>query len=187
MQISENQNQAAGDIVDLIVHATGRNGGVHPATAIAGAARLSGSFLLRSFKFEVGDAKPGTVLLSQEANEEGPLLINVIGAVLSSLGVQIDNSQMESAEPQTSNLDFLTSMEATQSEAIKIMEKHGLEAKEMSVSCAMATAFIIQQCRQDLPAEAGFQTAIMGLIEGSKTAPPKMTYTEKKKKRFGLW
>lgn len=53
----------------------------------------------------------------------------------------------------------------------------------MAVACAMSTAFIIQQCQNDLDVESGFSKAVYGLIEGSKTVPPEMTEppTEQKK------
>ena len=55
------------------------------------------------------------------------------------------------------------------------MKKYGLNQKEMAAACAMATAFIIQECQNDLEVESGFNTAAYGLIEGSKTVIPEMT------------
>jgi hypothetical protein len=80
-------------------------------------------------------------VLSHQANEEGPELINVIGAVLSNLGVSVDNDKMDSAEIQKTELDFLQSLSATQTKATEAMKKYGLNEKEMAVSCAMSTAF----------------------------------------------
>jgi hypothetical protein len=188
MEISEKQNKATGEIVDLIASAIGKNREVHSATAIATSARLSGAFLFKSFGLKIDDAKPGTVVLSQQANEEGPELINVIGAVLSNFGVTVDNDKMESAEIQKTELDFLQSLSATQTKATVIMKKYGLNEKEMAVACAMSTAFIIQQCQNDVEVESGFNTAVYGLIEGSKTVPPEMTVsTNEQKKWYQFW
>lgn len=184
MKISENQNKVTGEIVDLIASAIGKNRAVHSATAIATSARLSGAFLFKSFGLNVPDAKPGTAVLSNQANEEGPELINVIGAVLANLGVTIDNQKMESAEIKKAELDFLESLNATQTEAIKIMENHKLSPKEMSIACAVSTAFIIEQCKNDLSVESGFKTAIFGLIEGSKTVPPQTDKTKSEQKKW---
>ncbi|UKM66581.1 hypothetical protein GSB9_03171 [Flavobacteriaceae bacterium GSB9] len=188
MEISQNQNKATGEIVDLIASAIGKNREVHSATAIATSARLSGSFLFKSFGLNIDDAKPGTAVLSNQANEEGPELINVIGAVLSNMGVNIDNNKMESAEIQKTELDFLQSLNLTQAKATEIMKKHKLTEKEMSVACAMSTAFIIQQCQNDLEVESGFNTAVYGLIEGSKTVPPELSEsTTEQKKWYKFW
>ena len=188
MQISEKQNKATGEIVDLIANSIGRNREVHSATAIATSARLSGAFLFRSFGLNIDGAKPGTAALSQQANEEGPKLINVIGTVLSNLGVTVDNEKIKSAEIQKCELDFLQSLNATQTKASEIMKKYGLNEKEMASACAMSTAFIIQQCQNDLDVESAFNTAVYGLIEGSKTVPPKMTeLTTYQKKWYKFW
>ena len=188
MEITQNQNKATGEIVDLIASAIGKNREVHSATAVATSARLSGSFLFKSFKLEINDAKPGTAVLSQQANEEGPELIKVIGTVLSNMGVTVDNNKMESAEIQKTELDFLQCLESTQIKASEIMQKYGLAEKEMAVVCAMSTAFIIQQCQNDLEVESGFNTAVYGLIEGSKTVPPEMTEpTIEQRKWYKFW
>ena len=188
MNILEKQNKATGEIVDLIASSIGKNREVHSATAIITSARLSGAFLFKSFGLNIEDAKPGTAVLSQQANEEGPELINVIGAVLSNLGVTIDNAKMESAEIQKSELEFLQSLEATQTKANGIMKKYGFKEKEMAIACAMSTAFIIQQCQNDVNVESGFNTAVYGLIEGSKTVPPEMAeLTTEPKKWYKFW
>jgi hypothetical protein len=95
---------------------------------------------------------------------------------------------MESAEIQKTELDFLQSLSATQTKATVIMKKYGLNEKEMAVACAMSTAFIIQQCQNDVEVESGFNTAVYGLIEGSKTVPPEMTVsTNEQKKWYQFW
>jgi len=184
MQISEKQNKASGEIVDLIANSIGRNREVHTATAIATAGRLSGTFLFKSFGLDLQESKPGTVVLSQQANQEGPELINVIGVVLSKLNVPVDNEKMASAEVQESKLDFSQTIKATFLKASEIMKTHGLSEKEMAAACAIATGFIIQQCQTDLNVESGFTTAIYGLIEGSKTVPPPLSNSTNEQKRW---
>jgi hypothetical protein len=52
----------------------------------------------------------------------------------------------------------------------------------------MSTAFIIKECQQQLAVESGFNTAVFGFIEGSKTFPPPFTNeTGKKKNIFKIW
>ena len=169
----EKQSQAVDDIVDIIVQSTGNRGAVHPATAISTCARLSGAFLFESFNFQLEDPKPGTPVLSEEANTEGPKMINLILAVLGSLEVEVDENIMTSGEIQKSEIDFLTALSITLPKAQLVRKVRGLNASEMAQSCAMATAFIIQQCQNDLSLSDGFSTAAFGLIEGSKTIPPK--------------
>lgn len=173
MQIKDEQQKAARDIVDLIASAIGKNREVHSATAIATASRLSGAFLFNSFGFQVNNATPGTAMLSTEANEQGPELINIIGGVLGNLGITLDAKQLESAKIETAELDFLKSLKITQKEAETIRIKYDLNFKEMAITCAMSTGFIIEQCKNDISVASGFNIAVYGLIEGAKTVPPK--------------
>lgn len=172
MEISEKQNKAAGEIVDLIARLIGQKREVHSATAIAAASRLSGAFLFKSLALNIQDENPGTAVFSIEANKQGSELINLIGAVLANLGIAIDKNKMDTIEIEKSELDFLESLKATQDKANVIMQNNNLSYKEMSIACAISSAFIIEQCKNNLPPESGLNTAIYGLIEGSKTVPP---------------
>ena len=187
MQISENQKKAAEEIIDLIVNVVGHKRKVHPATAISAASRLSGSLLFRSFNLSLVDVNPGTTILSHEANEEGPNLINIIGSALSILGVTIDNDEMKSASIEKSEFNFLETLELTQAKALKIMEYYNLNFKDMAVACSLSTALIIKDCKNDLTVETGFNTAIFGLIEGTKTVPPPISEVKPAKKWYKFW
>lgn len=172
MEITKEQNKAAEEVVDLIAEAIGNNRAIHSATAISACARLSGSMLLRSFEFQTQEMNPGNVVLSEEANTKGPLLINILGWMIENMGNKIDNEKLNVSEKEESKLDFLKTIEILQSSAIKIKNKYKLSFESFSYSCAMATAFIVSECKNDLSIESGFNTAIFGFIEGSKTIPP---------------
>ena len=73
-----------------------------------------------------------TAIVSHQANEEGPEIINIIGVVLSNLGVVIDQSKMETAEMQNTELSFLESVNVTLPKAIITMKRFGLSEKEMA-------------------------------------------------------
>jgi hypothetical protein len=188
MQITEKQNEAAGLIVELIANTIGNNRQIHPGTAIASAARLAGSFMFRSFNLKVNNISPGSVVLSEESNEKGPILINILGSALSSFGVNPDSEKLNSTSNVESNLKFLETLEILQDQARVIMNQNNLDQEQMAYSCAIATAFIIKECQNDLPPESGFHTAVYGFIEGSKTYPPDFgTAQVKKKSIFKFW
>jgi hypothetical protein len=88
--ITPEQNKAAGEFVELIAAKIGDGRSIHSETAIAACARLSGSLLLRSFNFQLEALEPGTALLSEEANQKGPELINTMLGFLSAVGVPAD-------------------------------------------------------------------------------------------------
>jgi hypothetical protein len=173
----EAQNKVAGVFVDLVAARAGAGRAVHAETAIATAARLSGSLLLRSFNLDIQKFDPGSVLLSEKANEEGPQLINILGSMLQKFGVSLDKTKLGGSnalrgeEPKLSVVQSLTLL---QGEAVRIAEENGLSLKEAAQSAAMATAFIVKECAGSIGGEVGFNVAIYGLIEGSKTVPPRL-------------
>jgi len=184
MQITEQQHKAAGEIVELIATKLGKNRAVHSGTAISVCARLSGSFMFRSFNFPMKNGTPGNSVLSEEANEKGPVLINILGGMLEHLGIHIDAKKLDEISMAESDLNFLDSMILLQDKAALIMNQYKLNYEQMAYSCAMATAFIIKECQQDLQAASGFNTAVYSFIEGTKTYPPELSDPGSGKKSF---
>lgn len=175
MQITDNQNKAVDDIIEMIVAVIGDGlRELDTTEAISSTARLAGSFLFRSFGFNIVDAKPGTVMLSEEANTKGPQLVNLTYAVLQNFGVQIDDNKMNTGNPKQATSDFIEVIGKIQTPALAIMKKNELSYEQMSQSAAIATAFIIQQSSNITP-EEGFGTAIYHYIESTKTYPPELT------------
>jgi hypothetical protein len=160
MEITKNQNEAVNDIVEMVVNVTG-NGSreIDTTEAISSTARLAGSFMFRSFGFKITDAKPGTVMLSEEANIKGPQLVNITHAVLQNFGIQIDNDKMSRVNPKQAVSSFADVISKIQIPALEIMKKNDLSYEQMAQSAAIATAFIIQQSNNITP-EEGFGTAI---------------------------
>jgi len=172
MNITKEQNTAAGEIVELIASSLGDNRQIHPPTAISAGARLSGSFLFRSFNLKVNDIKPGTVVLSEEANQKGPMLFSVLGGTLANFGLNLDHDAISKASKADPTLSFVETMEKLQDSAHEIMNRNKLNQEQMAVSCAMATAFIIKECQVDLAPASAFNTAMFGFMDGTKTYPP---------------
>lgn len=188
MQITEQHHNAANDIIELIAAKLGKDRLLHPGTSIASCARLSGSFLFRSFAFSLEDCQPGNVILSEEANEKGPILVNLTEWVLANLEITIDGEAFQESTKAESNLDFLESLNVLQNEALKIQQQYNLDFEQMAYSCAIATALLIKECQQELDPIAGFHTAIYSYIEGTKTCPPNFTdLNTKRKSIFSFW
>lgn len=172
MEITKNQNEAVNDIVEMVVNVIG-NGSreIDTTEAISSTARLAGSFLFRSFGFKINDVKPGTIMLSEDANTKGPQLVNITHAVLLNFGIQIDDNKMSNGNQKQALSSFVDVIGKIQNPALEIMQKNDLSFEQMAQSAAIATAFIIQQSNNITP-EEGFGTAIYHYIEGSKTNPP---------------
>lgn len=179
MEITKNQNDAVNDIVEMVVNVIG-NGSreINTIEAISSTARLAGSFLFRSFRLKINDAKPGTVILSEEANTKGPQLVNITHAVLYNFGIRIDNNKMSNGNRKHAESNFIDVISKVQVPALDIMNKRELSYEQMAQSAAIATAFIIQQSSNITP-EEGFGIAIYHYIEGSKTNPPEFNLVAK--------
>jgi hypothetical protein len=187
MQITKQQHKAAQEIIELIATELGKNRAVHSSTAISSCARLSGSFMFRSFNLQMKSASPGNVVLSEKANEKGPVLVNILGSILGNLDINIDKKKLHEIPMAQSNLNFLDTLNLLQNKAAAIMIQNKLDFEQMAYSCAMATAFLIKECQHDLVIESGFNTAVYGFIEGSKTFPPELSNQTYKKSIFAFW
>lgn len=192
MHISEAQNKAAGELVDLVASKPGSGRAVHSETAIASTARLAESLLLRSFNRNIPGAQPGTAVLSHEANEQGPQLISVMSAMLQHFGVSLDQDKLEpSTRGSTPELSVVESLALLQEDAMHIARKNGLGLKEAATAAAMATAFMVKECARTIGAEVSFNIAVYSFIEGCKTVPPPIAAEpasrKEKKPWYKLW
>src|ERR1700733_10488862 len=89
-KVEKRHFDAAGEMVDLFAAKLGRRRAVHSETAIAAGARMAGTMLLRSFGFNTSAMSPGSVVLSDEANVQGPELVNIVAAMLHNYGLPLD-------------------------------------------------------------------------------------------------
>jgi len=185
MEISDQQSKVTGLIVDLISSRLGADKGVHPMTAIISSARITGSILLRSCDLKLETYEPGSVLLSPEVNEKGPQLINILGHMLNNFGVTIDQSKLKTEKGEDSKLTYMETMNLFQNDVLDIIQTHKLSFEEGAQAIAISTAFIVKECASNTGAEAGFNAALYGFVEGSKTVPPYLT--TKKKPWYKIW
>ncbi len=194
MNITHEQHESAGELVELIVSKIGVNRAIHSETAIAASARLSGSLLLRSFNLDLAVGEPGTVLLSEEANEQGPILINIVSGFLSASEILLDTNKLgrqenqRGEEPKHSILDTLSLL---QQDAINICNCNSLSMQSSAQAAALTTAFVVKECISQIGAETAFNVAAYGFIEGSKTIPPilgnEAIVQEEKKPWYKIW
>jgi hypothetical protein len=177
LNITQAQQKAVGEFVDLVASTVGKNRAIHPETAISASAQLSGSLLLRSFNLRLDNLHPGTIVLSNEANEKGPMLVNTLAAFLSASNVSLDQKKLggeavhRGEQPQTRILDALSQLQGA---AIKVGEVNSLSLEQAAQAAALATAFVVKECAPKIGAETAFNVAVYGFIEGSKTVPPRL-------------
>ena len=135
---------------------------------------MAGSFLLRSFGFELGHLAPGTVVLSDEANEHGRRLLEILGGVLVHGGVALDREKLaQGPDPDRQpRLDFLgVAGRRSKRPSPRWARARDSRHRESAEAAAAATAFLIQQFAEELDPSTAFGIAVQGFIEGAKTVP----------------
>lgn len=190
MNITPAQHKATGELVDLVAASVGRDRAIHPETAIAASARLSGSLLMRSFKLPLDGYEPGSVLLSDQANKKGPMLVNTVAGYLAASNIQLDQQKLGGQQEQRGaapQLDFISSLSLLQDRALAIGKAHQLSMEQTAQAAALATGFIIKECAPQIGAETGFNVAAYGFVEGSKTVPPKIPGVADSSSRAKPW
>jgi hypothetical protein len=171
--LKQQQVDAAEEFVSAAIDALKTERGIHVETAVAGLARMAGTFLFRSFDFPAAGIQPGQVVLSGNANDEGPRLVELLGGVLAHIGVVLDDGKLGGAPDPENQPDqtFVETQKRLEPAFLKIKERHGLSPHEAAEAGAVATALMIQQCARALDPHIAFGVAVYGFIEGSKTAP----------------
>ena len=173
INLSKQQIDAAQEFATATIEALKMPNGVHSGTVVAATARMAGTYLFRSLDLPLPGVKPGQSVLSIEANERWPQLINIAGDALSKMRIEIDNTQAgKEIEPSHKPmLEFLETQKKLETMYAPIKNRYGFSMQEASYSVALATALIINHAKNFLNPTMAFNIAVSGFVEGSKTAP----------------
>jgi hypothetical protein len=171
--LSQPQLNAAAEFGTEAMQAFDQGGSFPAETVIAAVARMAGSFLLRSLGISLAGIEPGAVVLSEDANQQGPRLIQILGGVLQGIGVQLDSSRLKAAQAGVKGPrePFLQTQKLLEEPFADIRDEHRLSDGEAADAAAAATAVLIKNCAHLLDPHVGFGLAVYGFIEGAKTAP----------------
>lgn len=148
--------------------------GIHAETIISAASRMAGTMLFRSFGLDDSKLEPGSVLMSEQADQQGPGLVDAVFEVLKQLGHDgIDAAALDAAadKPAPPRLSLAENQSTLNPWYRKIMETSELSNREMALASAIATATLIHDCESVLDVPAGCLVAINGIVEGTKTVP----------------
>lgn len=170
------RQQAAIEVLEIFQEHFSTTFESHPASVLYAGAWLAATSLFRSFGFTL-DAAPGTVILSDQANEEGQKLLNLyLYAVIEKDKIKLDPNDMvlEIPPEYKSKKDILEIQELFQDAYNRIMRRHGFDyvggAQVGAFICAIITK---THCihRKDLDPEMAAGIVAMGFVEGTKTCP----------------
>lgn len=151
--------------------------GIHAETIIAASSRMAGTMLLHAVAPEVRDLEPGSGVLSDPVERQGPALMQTTLATLRQLGHdEIDEQRVggEAASTAMSRLSLAETQEILEPWYRKIAEVSGLSLRDIAASAAMTTALLIHDCRAVLEIHAACAIALHGLVESTKTVPARV-------------
>jgi hypothetical protein len=148
-------------------------GSVHLPTLVAGCARMSGSYLLRSFSLNLHGMAPGQVVLSAQAAEKTQMLIRYCAAALHAFGSSIPAEPGSALEDPAARLrlDFAQTQRLLEPVFAALKDQHALGDEEMAKACAVATGALIHQFAKHVEPSVGFGLAAYGFTEGARTVP----------------
>jgi hypothetical protein len=173
LNLNKAQMDAAGEFANAAVSALKFQGGIHPATVVAGSARMAGTYLFRSFHLNLKDVLPGQAVLSVQAAEQETALVEIALGALRRFCIRIAPAPTERVnDPQNKPvLSFLETQRKLEAAYLPIQEKWKLSNQEAAQAVAAATALLIRHCAKVLEPSIAFGVAAYGFMEGTKTAP----------------
>lgn len=172
----EKMIEAADLLNDILRKVIASEKGIHAETIVSAAARMAGTMLFRSFSLPIETLQPGTVVLSDEANKHGPMLLNTMFVTLKQLGHNdLNENSLNGANETTalSQLSLAKTQELLLPWYVQTQNACKLSPRDTAGAGAMATAILIHDCRSVLNVHSGCAIAIYGVVESSKTVPLK--------------
>ena len=172
-EITNGAVQAAREVYELLVSHFQTDEGVHVGTIVSAAARLAGTSLIRSFNFALNDLKPGTPILSEQANEWWPELVNILVYTLKISGVEIKQgwASVTTPEEHLPEKDLLQIQLELQEPYTQIMSRFALDYVQAAYAGTIACAMIIVETQNALDPYIACDIATYGFIDGTKTVP----------------
>jgi hypothetical protein len=173
--LQKNRADAAKEVMGIFDKHFRTPQGIHPGTVLSAGAWLAGTSLYRSFGY-TQNPEPGTVMLSEKANQQFPKLINLFTYYMVQGGTPIKPEQFILQIPDASKpvKTILQIQEAHQDEYNAIMKRHNLNylegARAGIIVCSMLFNYHCVK-RQDLNPRLGAGIISMGIVTGAKTVP----------------
>src|SRR6266498_935979 len=173
------------------------DGKPHAGSVLAVGARLAGTSLFRFINQK--EFTPGGVVLSEEINQAWPQLMNLFVLYCKQHGIDIMSKPMITKFPEKDKprLEIEEVLAEYQDQYHEIMKSHGLDylngARAGMIICSILFEYHTKKVKDIDPFVAAGIVA-MGIVEGAKTAPPKLgsgesirsAFEEKSKKQNRL-
>lgn len=150
------------------------NGKPHAGTVLSISARLAGTSLFRAINKKEFPA--GNVILSEEANQAYPQLLNLFAYYCKQNGTDVLAKPPATEFPQKDKplMDLAQIQAEYQDTYNQVMNKHGLDHLESARAGMVVCSIVFEyHCKRSKDIDPFVATGIvaMGVVEGTKTAP----------------
>ena len=168
-----NQHKASAEFTQAVISRLATEKGVHAETALSAAARMAGTFALRSCGLPLFRFMPGTSILGDVIDEQGQKVLRTVDETLAGMSVRLDPQKLDCDLPEGNQPRMtLAEVQSVMDAAFRtIAEKYTLSNEEAAHAVAMSTADLIQKCSGVLDPHLGYTIAVYGMVEASKTVP----------------
>jgi hypothetical protein len=168
-----NQFKASAELTQTILTKLATERGVHAETAISAAARMAGTYLLRSSGLPIAQFAPGTAIFSDLMDDQGQLLLRAVDEVLESLNIAMNPQKMDFNVPDEHQPRMALKEQQTLLDPSfdAIFKKYQLTVEEGAYAAAISTAVMIQKTTGVVDPYLGYAIAAYGIVESCKTVP----------------
>ena len=151
---------------------------MHLPTLVVACARMSGSYLLRSFRLDLSFIPPGQAVLSEKTSERTQVLTRYCVSIMQTMGSTVPTMPPSGQFADIASKfkqDFLESQRALEPVLTPLKQQYALDDEEMAKAVALACGALIHQFAQHMEPSAGLSYASYGFAEGARTVPLKLT------------
>lgn len=167
------QQAAASEMNQFLINTLSSNKGVHAETAVSAAARMAGTFVLRSCGLPLDQFASGSPIFSDLIDERGQQVLGMMGKTMASLKVPFDAATLnyDLTPDHDPHMNLMETQAMLDAGYRAIMERNGLSDEDGAMAAAMAAGMLIQQAASVLDPHVAYVIAVYGMVEGSKTVP----------------
>lgn len=169
------QLKISGPLADATMQALTNERGIHAETAVIAMARMAGTYLFHSFGLPTTGIETGNPVLSDHADERGPLLLHTLQAGLHGLEIEAGQPEVDPLETNPPQLSLLETQRLLEPRLSPVAVANAFTPELMAHACALATAIMIYRTRSVLDSSIALGLAVYGFVDGSKTMPPALT------------
>jgi hypothetical protein len=167
------QFKASSEFTQIVMSRLSTDRGIHAETAISAAARMAGTFVLRSCGLPLANLAPGTPVFSDLIDEQGQNVLRTIDEVLAEMNVVLDGDKLvyDIPEDNSPHMELPDVQSMFDASFRTIAEKYNLTEEESAHAAAASVGVLIQKASGILDPHVGYIIATYGMIEGCKTVP----------------